>query len=299
MPDDGDGDGDGARGRLHLCVPNVWCALPCCVAFCWSLKRVSELAEHVNESKRQSESRERVSAIAAAFGRAKKKSVMLPTSYRGAPFELMSAARTWLRDGDVWETSTRGGADLKLRTCFLFNDLLVVAEAMEQGQNLHTVSSLRFSRMIALGPTTVLKAEWVSSPFYKPGKPSKAREKKAAAAAATGRIDPTESAKIPVITIITHHDAIAATGGAAAGSGGNSGGASGGGGGSGGSEVEESAILLARDQQEFQDWHRALQAAVNWQSAQKRSYLAKAQARSRRRLSDAAAVATAAGGGID
>eukprot|EP01044_Picomonas_judraskeda_P033230 COSAG03_NODE_13212_length_512_cov_0.607748_1_plen_160_part_01 len=119
MPDDGDGDGDGdgARGRLHLCVPNVWCALPCCVAFCWSLKRVSELAEHVNESKRQSESRERVSAIAAAFGRAKKKSVMLPTSYRGAPFELMSAARTWLRDGDVWETSTRGGADLKLRTC--------------------------------------------------------------------------------------------------------------------------------------------------------------------------------------
>jgi hypothetical protein len=232
-----------------------------------AIDRVSELAEHVNESKRQSESRERVSAIAAAFGRGAKKKNALPTSYRGAPFELMTASRTWLRDGDFLETTARGGADLKMKTCFLFNDLLVIADAMERGKTVENVASLRFSRMITIGPTTVLTAEWITSPFYKPGRgAAKTKGKKPVGPTSTGRIDPTESQSIPVLTITTHHDDALS---------GDSVGA-----------AQESAILLPRDEQQFQHWHKALQAAVSWQSMQRDSYRSKAQARSRRHLSN-------------
>lgn len=235
-----------------------------------AIDRVSELAEHVNESKRESESQERVSAIAAAFGRGAKKKNALPTSYRGAPFELMTASRAWLRDGEFLETSTRGSADLKMRTCFLFNDLLVIADAMERGKTVDNVPALRFCRMITIGPTTVLKAEWVNSPFYKPSRGGgKAKDKKAAALATTGRIDPMECKKIPVITITTHHDAVASGGAASAAEG-----------------AQETAILLPRDGQQFEDWHRALQEAVRWQSTRIGSYRTKGQARSRRRVSD-------------
>jgi hypothetical protein len=226
-----------------------------------AIDRVSELAEHVNESKRQSESRERVSAIAAAFGRGAKKKNALPTSYRGASFELMTASRTWLCDGDFLETSSRGGADLKMRTCFLFNDLLVIADAMERGKTVDNVSSLRFIRMITIGPTTVLTAEWITSPFYKPG-----RSKKAAGATSTGRIDPTESKSIPVLSITTHHDDAMS--------------------GDSVRPAQESTILLPRDERQFQIWNQALQAAVSWQSTQRTTYRSKAQARSRHRLSD-------------
>ena len=52
------------------------------------------------------------------------------------------------------------------------------------------------------------------------------------------------------------------------------------------SSAEEELFILARDEKEWNDWQRALSQAINWRSNLKRSYLAKGQARSRRRMSD-------------
>ena len=198
-----------------------------------AIERVGVLAQHVNESKRAAESRERVTAISEAFSRAGKK--------KGLPagFELMSAARTWLRDGEIWEIDMR--ADLKLRTCFVFNDLLVKAEASECEGRLEA-AVLRYCGMLPLNAETAVERAWMPSPFYKRGK-------KAAASPVTGRIDPHSSPKIPIIKI---------AGSVPRGSG------------RGGETTRVEWMLVAKDEQSWEQWHRSLLEAISWQSKVKR-----------------------------